>query len=165
MGQGTIGRVAEYIVAHWRYDADSGIVYGTSGRQIGVKSRGYLNGSVRLDGKSHTVGLHRAAWLLTYGAWPSDQMDHRDGVRSNNRIANLREATAIGNAENRKPRRRMQRLPPGVYATREGRFTVQRRSGGKLHYAGTFERQEHAAAESLALKARLHRFNPEQRTA
>lgn len=40
---------------------------------------------------------HRLAWLVVHGTWPRDQIDHINGVKDDNRIANLREAT---NAEN-----------------------------------------------------------------
>ena len=41
---------------------------------------------IRIEGKSYFA--HRLAWLYVYGKWPEDQIDHIDGVRDNNRIAN-----------------------------------------------------------------------------
>lgn len=45
---------------------------------------------------------HRIAWALHYGEWPKDQIDHINGIRSDNRICNLREATNSQNGKNLK---------------------------------------------------------------
>lgn len=42
---------------------------------------------------------HRLAWLYVHGAWPVE-IDHCNGDRSDNRIANLREATRSQNLAN-----------------------------------------------------------------
>jgi hypothetical protein len=60
--------------------------------------RGYLVASV--DGKNYRV--HRLVFLYHFGYMP-EQIDHINGVRDDNRIENLREATSIQNSYNRKP--------------------------------------------------------------
>lgn len=53
---------------------------------------------IRIDGQPYYA--HRLAWLLHYGAWPVLSIDHIDGNPSNNKIANLREASQDLNVRN-----------------------------------------------------------------
>jgi len=49
---------------------------------------------------------HRVIWLYVTGAWPTGQIDHINGVRNDNRFANLRDVTHAQNQQNlRGPRR------------------------------------------------------------
>src|SRR5690606_29052356 len=69
------------------------------GREAGGKQGGgYLRFSV--DGKHYLA--HRLAWLYVHGKWPSDQIDHINGDRSDNRIDNLRDVTHAENRRNTK---------------------------------------------------------------
>lgn len=47
---------------------------------------------------------HRVAWAVNHGAWPTDQVDHINGDRSDNRICNLRQANNTENQWNSKSR-------------------------------------------------------------
>lgn len=47
-------------------------------------------------------GAHRLAWLLTHKQWPKEDIDHINGVRNDNRLSNLCEATRQQNCMNRK---------------------------------------------------------------
>lgn len=44
----------------------------------------------------------RLAWLYVHGSWPSQQIDHKNLNRSDDRIDNLREASPVENAQNRR---------------------------------------------------------------
>ncbi len=57
---------------------------------------------------------HRLAWLYVYGTWPVAQIDHRNRIRSDNRIDNIRDTTPTGNAYNRGPARKSQTGRVGV---------------------------------------------------
>lgn len=54
---------------------------------------------IRLDGVLYRA--HRLAWFYFHGEWPTSQMDHINGRRDDNRIANLRLATHSQNCANR----------------------------------------------------------------
>jgi len=61
-----------------------------------------------------TIGLqkkvykaHRLAWLYIHGNWPVGLIDHINGIKSDNRIFNLRVVDETGNSENvRRPNKR-----------------------------------------------------------
>lgn len=57
---------------------------------------GYMK--IRVAGKSYKA--HRLAWLYVMGRWPKNDIDHINGVRCDNRIINLREATRAENKQN-----------------------------------------------------------------
>jgi len=48
---------------------------------------------------------HRLAWFYEYGKWPKNQIDHKNTIKSNNWINNLREATNLQNSCNTKSRK------------------------------------------------------------
>lgn len=52
--------------------------------------------------KGKTYKAHRLAWLYTHGKFPEEAIDHINGIRDDNRIANLRAVTAQENQRNQK---------------------------------------------------------------
>jgi hypothetical protein len=70
-----------------------------AGQKAGtVVSGGYLGTKIY----GHQYLVHRLIWLFAYGVVPSGQIDHADGDRLNNRLSNLRLASAHQNGANRK---------------------------------------------------------------
>lgn len=69
-----------------------------AGKEAGtVKSTGYV--SIHIDGRHYAA--HRLVWLFVYGHWPERDIDHINGVRTDNRLLNLRVVTRRENAKNR----------------------------------------------------------------
>ena len=67
---------------------------GKSAENVG--NNGYLR--INLAGRMYLV--HRIVWLWVNGSWPTGEIDHINGCRTDNRIANLREVAHAENARN-----------------------------------------------------------------
>jgi hypothetical protein len=71
---------------------------GRRGSKAGrVNDAGYAE--IGIDG--YLYKAHRLAWFYMFGEWPEYEIDHRNNIRSDNRISNLRPATHKQNAHNR----------------------------------------------------------------
>jgi HNH endonuclease len=69
-----------------------------SGMKAGrIDTKGYWE--IRLNDKHYA--LHRLAWLYVYGSLPVLDLDHKNGIKTDNRIENLREVTKRQNSQNR----------------------------------------------------------------
>lgn len=98
---------------------------------------------------------HRVAWLYVHGHWPADEIDHADGDPSNNRLANLREATAQQNNRNRAPNRTTGSGIKGVGWYRvTKRWMAQIKVNRKKIWLGYHVRFEDAVAARRAAEAR-----------
>ena len=117
-------------------------------------SEGYRE--VQLDGASYKV--HRLIWLYTTGIWPTHALDHRNGIRDDNRFENLRQATRTQNGQNQNhPHRHGSSGFLGVNRCNDGwqaRITVE----GKRRHLGTFHTPEEAHAVYVEAKRELHPF-------
>lgn len=86
----------KFDVSGFSYDPDTGAIY-KNGRRRDYFCTEYN----RACEKGVRVLAHRLAWRLFYGAWPSGQVDHRNGVGADNSILNLRDATNGQNQSNK----------------------------------------------------------------
>lgn len=130
------------------YDADTGVFRwrlsrGGSARAGdiagGIDSHGYVRISVDCE---RYLG-HRLAWLHIHGAWPEHDLDHRNGIRTDNRISNLREASRSNNLANRAASAASGMK--GVYWQRQNRRWYSRISvQGRDIHLGTFDTPEEA---------------------
>ena len=118
------------------------------------KSRGRL--CVNFQGKLYLA--HRLAWLLAYGKWPDEMIDHIDGNPLNNRISNLRDVSQSLNQQNqRKASANNSTGFLGVsFHKQTAKFQARIALNGKLKHLGLFPTAELAHAAYLAVKREIH---------
>ena len=123
-----------------------------------VKPSGYC--AIRIMGRAFYA--HRLAWLFVHGEWPSGHIDHVNGIRSDNRISNLRAASAAENRQNiRGPA--SNNLTSGVLGVNWHKASGKWRAAIGLNnrhvHIGCFESIEQAEAAYLSAKQSLHPFS------
>lgn len=100
----------------------------------------------------------RLAFLYRNGVWPTVDVDHINGDRSDDRWVNLREATRSENNQNQRiPRSNNKSGYLGVCAYRS-KWHAQIKVDGVRHHLGYFEDPEEAHLVYLAAKVVLHPF-------
>lgn len=112
---------------------------------------GYL--MINVDGKPYRA--HRLAWLYMTGEWPTNDVDHKDRDRANNRWANLRAATRSQNIHNMGMRERNTSGVKGAsYDSSRGLWMSRIVVNGRLIHLGRFATKEEAglAYEAAAAK-------------
>lgn len=119
-----------------------------------------FDGYIKIYLKSKYYSAHSLAWLITYGYWvkyPDFEIDHINGIRSDNRIENLRIVTKSQNQRNSGKRITN---TSGVHGVNwkpkynkipgDGRWVARIWNGPKHVYLGSFKTLHEA---SIARKA------------
>jgi len=158
MKQITVERLREVLA----YDPETGIFT----RKVSTNSRvkigdvathmgpfGYLY--IQVDGGRYFA--HRVAWFYQTGSWPAEMIDHINGVKSDNRFANLREATRSQNMQNRRTYKSNACGLKGVgWNIRRNRWQAKISVNGTRMFLGYFDTPEEAHAAYVAAAERHH---------
>lgn len=154
----------EKLIEYLSYNEDTGVFIRLKscwktriGKVAGtLDTHGYFQ--IKVDGVLYLS--HRLAWLYVYGEWPSSVIDHVNGIQSDNRICNLRVATAAQNAQNRH-RCPVDKKSCGMLGvTPEGeRWRAQIRASGRNIFLGNFVEKEDAHIAYMEAKKELHPFS------
>lgn len=140
---------AETICARW------------NGKHAGrVLSNIDRKGYIRLQIAGRWYLAHRVVWAMVHGAWPSCEIDHRDGNRQNNRPGNLRLGPPLINGKNLARYSTNTSGVVGVVWNRTaGRWQAQIVVNKTLIYLGLFDSVDQAASVRKAAE-RHHDFTP-----
>ena len=123
------------------------------GGEAGIHDRdGYL--VVTVDKKKRKA--HRLAWAIHHGVWPEGEIDHRNTVKDDNRIDNLRDVSASINMQN--IREALPRSKSGVLGVvaQGSKFKSTITVQGHTKHVGTFGSAEEAHEAYLSVKREFH---------
>lgn len=120
----------------WKVKMSRSIVVGSLAGCLKDKKEPYV--IIKIKRKRYKA--HRLAWLYHYGRWPTPLVDHKNRVKGDNWIDNLREATYKENRANNSQ-------SPGIdlyYRKDRNVWRLRRRVGGKRVSLGHFPTKEAA---------------------
>lgn len=116
------------------------------------RKNGYL--TIRVDGVMYYA--QRLAWLHFYGSWPVNQAEHRNTVKIDNRISNLRDATKSQNRANISAHKNSATGIKGVnWDVKSKKFRAQISKDGEKIMLGLYESACAAGAAYAASAERL----------
>lgn len=121
-----------------------------------IEKRGYRQ--IGIMGKLYRA--HRLAWFYAYGEWPKFQIDHIDGDKANNALANLRDVKPRQNSENcrKAPKSNKSCGLLGVtFHKAANKWMAQIRTEGKHKSLGLFLDPLEAHQAYLTAKRELHK--------
>jgi len=144
-----------------RYDPLTGDFHWIVNRQGHAKT-GDLAGSKARNGYTDIMvcgrkyGAHRLAWMCMYGEWPTDQIDHINGIRDDNRFCNLREVSSALNKQNQRRAHKGSRTGIlGVRPNGKG-FEARIQVFGLSKTLGTYQNMQDAQSAYIAGKRIMH---------
>jgi hypothetical protein len=146
------------------YDPASGVLSYRRGVKGAGKSAGDEAGYVCPTNGYRMVGVnykrplvHRVIWKMVHGVDAIKDIDHIDGNRLNNRIENLREATASQNGANAKLGKGNKSGVKGVYWwARVGKWQAAITHRREKIDLGRYDKLEDAATAVRVARERLH---------
>lgn len=122
---------------------------------------GYLDakGYIRINVDRRSYMAHRLAWLHFHGRWPVDQIDHANRLRTDNRLANLRECDNAENRQNIRPEGYGNSGHVGVHWRRDGgKWFASIGLNGAREHLGSYATKDEAVAAYERRKQELHEF-------
>ena len=141
--------------------------------KVSVRSRGGLtqigapvghlgqNGYIRIILRGREYPAHRLAWFYVHGVWPAQDIDHRNGVRHDNRIANLRDVSDVVNQQNRRQaasncRSKLLGAWPASNPKASKPWRSAIKVGAEMRFLGYFDTEVLAHAAYIRAKRKFH---------
>ena len=143
------------------YDPETGLLFWRFGPRAGqqaftTKSGGYHSSLI----KGKMSYAHRVAWAIVHGAWPNGEIDHINGDRADNRLANLRVVTRSENCRNLGRSHANKSGHTGVIWSKDkSKWESYIKTEGVRKFLGRFDVLDDAVSARRAAEARLG-FHP-----
>lgn len=145
------------------YDPDTGVFLWRVALCNRVRA-GSVAGRIDKDGRRRvmiakaTYFASRLAWFYVYGDWPAGHIDHINGCRADDRLANLRDVTRAMNMQNQARAHRSNRsgLIGAHWCSKSGAYRSSIWLGGKNHHLGHFDTAEEAHQAYVNAKLERH---------
>lgn len=143
------------------YDPETGfftwLIYRNCNSRVGgragtINTRGYR--AINIEGC--VLLAHRLAWFYMNGVWPDSDIDHKSGIRDDNRWANLRVLSRAQNMQNLHTHHKDNKTGYLGVVPYKSRFTAHIRINGKNKYVGTYDTPELAHAAYVEVKRAHH---------
>lgn len=141
-------------------DPEAGVL--KAKRYIAGRGLGHFVGSSSVDGYVYTKVdgkrylVHRLIWFHVHGKWPDGPVDHINGLRSDNRLSNLRDVSTQVNAQNLRSAKSHNRTGLLGVAAKHKKFYARIAHNGETICLGTFETPQEAHAAYVGAKKVLH---------
>ena len=134
----------------YTYNSETGIIYSRLGKIVKTKqTNGYIYMYLYENQKNINLLGHHFAWYCFYRNCNTNQIDHINGIRTDNRILNLRNVTSKQNSWNRTKAK-------GYYWNKHRNKWQAQIKGNKSINLGYFNTEEEARNAYLAAKEKLH---------
>lgn len=135
----------------YTYDPETGLVYNKYGKIVNYinNNNGYIYISLTVDRKTKNLASHQFAWYCVHKECV-EQLDHINGVKTDNRICNLR---AVTNQQNQ-----WNRIKAKGYSwfKRDSKWRAAIKINKKDIYLGCFNTEEEARQAYLNAKEIYH---------
>lgn len=141
------------VLRDFEYNPLTGILTRKTGRDGPTNGTLHDNGYLRLRWKDKLYYVSHIIWVYCYGDWPKQTIDHINGIKTDNRLDNLRDVSLAENIRNRAVSRSPER---NIHLTKDRKipkYHVQFTKNKKTIHVGSFDTKEEAyRARDLAEK-------------
>ncbi len=148
------------------YDYDTGIFTNKVTRSSGQSNEGVpagffekSTGYTRLGIDTYQYAAHKLAWFMSYSEWPSEDIDHINGIKTDNRLVNLRLASRSENMQNKSAAQKNSKTGVRGVSFYGGKYRAEITVNGISKKLGGWSTLAEAEAAYLTAKTLLHPFS------
>jgi hypothetical protein len=134
----------------YTYDPETGFIYNKYGRILSYTAKnGYIQIGITFNKKSYMIRGHQLAWYYIYNECV-EMLDHINGIRTDNRICNLRSINKQQNHFNRV------KAKGYTWHKHKNKWQSTICLSGKSYFLGLYKTEEEARNAYLAAKKKYH---------